>query len=283
MNRSDVTLFDARIADWLEDDPLAAPDQALDVVLAAFPSIKQRRAWRVPWRFPEMSSLSKLVAALATVVIVAVGGVYLLAPRPSTPGGPAPTPSPSPAPTATPSLSATLSPSNELINTSNWIEYTSDRYGFDIGYPSDWVATPSDRDWTFAEVANHLSDAHEVFRSPGATIRVSAWVAPWDPGTTLDDVDIPAWVEAYCIASGNTGCNTVADRAVPMCQEKRDCHPAMLVPFKDDVQAFIPGDLGMTIVAIWRNNDPSVDAYGGATQLLEAFLETMNVWPSPAG
>ena len=60
MTRSDEPLFEPRIADWLEDDPHAAPDQALDVVLAAFPSIKQRRAWRVPWRVPGMTTPLRL-------------------------------------------------------------------------------------------------------------------------------------------------------------------------------------------------------------------------------
>jgi Tol biopolymer transport system component len=76
MNRSDETLFDPRIADWLEDDPYAAPQQVLDVVLAAFPSIKQRRTWRAPWRFHDMSSPLKLAFAM-TAVAVAVGGVLI--------------------------------------------------------------------------------------------------------------------------------------------------------------------------------------------------------------
>ena len=50
MTRFDDPLFDPRLADWLEDDPNTAPDQALDVVLASLPSIKQRRAVRVPCR-----------------------------------------------------------------------------------------------------------------------------------------------------------------------------------------------------------------------------------------
>ena len=56
MNRSDEPLFDTRIADWFEDDPHSAPDQALDIVLAAFPSIKQRRAQRAPWRYSDVTS-----------------------------------------------------------------------------------------------------------------------------------------------------------------------------------------------------------------------------------
>ena len=44
MNDQDRAAFDPRIADWLEDDPNEAPDQALQIVLAAFPSVKQRHA-----------------------------------------------------------------------------------------------------------------------------------------------------------------------------------------------------------------------------------------------
>ena len=52
MNRSTEPDFDQRIADWLEDDPSLAPTPGDETVLAAYPSIPQRRAVRVPWRFP---------------------------------------------------------------------------------------------------------------------------------------------------------------------------------------------------------------------------------------
>jgi Tol biopolymer transport system component len=78
MNRSDESLFDARIAGWLEDDPYTAPDQALEIVLAAFPSIKQRRPLRAPWRFPEMTPSKLGLAAVAVAVVV--GGLFLFGP-----------------------------------------------------------------------------------------------------------------------------------------------------------------------------------------------------------
>jgi TolB protein len=94
MNRSDEALFDSRIADWLEDDAHSAPDQALDVVLAAFPSIKQRRAMRVPWRFLDMSSPLKLAFAAAAIAVV-VGGVILLGPwKPAADVAASPSPAP---------------------------------------------------------------------------------------------------------------------------------------------------------------------------------------------
>ena len=99
MNRSDEPLhFDARIASWLEDDPHTAPDQALEVVLAAFPSIKQRHAARVPWRAPRMTKALRVGLGVAAV-IAAVGGLYVVGPgspidsqtpQPSTPASSAP-------------------------------------------------------------------------------------------------------------------------------------------------------------------------------------------------
>jgi Tol biopolymer transport system component len=99
MNRSDEALFDPRVADWLEDDPHSAPDQALDVILAAFPSIKQRRAVRVPWRFNPMSFPLKLAFAAAAVAVV-VGGVLFFGPwlRPIADTGGQDTASPSASP-----------------------------------------------------------------------------------------------------------------------------------------------------------------------------------------
>ena len=46
MNRPLDPTFDQRLADWLEDDPSTAPREVLGTVLAAFPSIDQRRATR---------------------------------------------------------------------------------------------------------------------------------------------------------------------------------------------------------------------------------------------
>jgi len=59
----------------------------------------------------------------------------------------------------------------------------------------------------------------------------------------------------------------------------------MLMPFRDDVQAFFSGGIydadAMTVVAVWRGeSDPSVARYAGAQRLLEAFLSTMQVWPA---
>jgi hypothetical protein len=100
--------FDSRIADWLEDDPVHAPDPVLETVLAALPSIQQRRASRAPWRFPVMNRFAPFGAA-AVIAIVLIGGtVFLL--RPGGDGvGTLPTASPSPSATPVPSPSPSAS------------------------------------------------------------------------------------------------------------------------------------------------------------------------------
>ena len=64
-----------------------------------------------------------------------------------------------------------------------------------------------------------------------------------------------------------------------------DRHPGLLVPFENDVQAFFSGGIyaqdAMTVVAVWRaESSRHVARYGGSRRLLEAFLSTMEVWPS---
>ena len=74
MNDQDRAAFDPRIADWLEGDPNTAPEPTLQIVLAAFPSIRQRHAMRLPWRFPSMSTMPKLALGAAAVIAVVLGG-----------------------------------------------------------------------------------------------------------------------------------------------------------------------------------------------------------------
>ena len=104
--------FDQRIADWLEDDPDDAPDIVLATVLAAFPSIPQRRAIRAPWRFRPMTLPARLVAAVIAIAVVAAGGFLILRPSgPSVSSSPSAPPTGSPSPSTTAALSAAPSAS----------------------------------------------------------------------------------------------------------------------------------------------------------------------------
>jgi dipeptidyl aminopeptidase/acylaminoacyl peptidase len=109
MNRPIDPDFDQRIADWLEDDPITAPREVLGTVLAAYPSIPQRRAWRMPWRFQPMNRFAIPAGAALVVVLVAILAAPSLV---STLVGPttAPTVLPTNPPPTTPQSTAAPSP-----------------------------------------------------------------------------------------------------------------------------------------------------------------------------
>jgi uncharacterized protein DUF4232 len=116
--------FEDRLDDWMEDGPTRAPDQLLDTVFAAVPSIPQRRgAWRVPWRVSPMLGFARAVAGIAIAIALGSAALLFLVFRPS--GGDVgsqasssplviaaatPSASPSASPTASPSLVPTPAP-----------------------------------------------------------------------------------------------------------------------------------------------------------------------------
>jgi hypothetical protein len=150
MTRSIDPLFDPRLADWLEEGDSTAPEQALEIVLASFPSIKQRRAVRVPWRTTSMSSTLRLGLAAAVVVAAALGSVYFLGSRSnSSVGGPG-----TPAPTVAPSPSAAPSESPAAVQTTrpNWTTFTSPLYGYTVDHPTAFQAAAATEEWPLGEI-----------------------------------------------------------------------------------------------------------------------------------
>ncbi len=221
------------------------------------------------------------VVAVAAAVAVVVAGTTVVT------GRDASSPLPPAGPLSPPIAESPSTSPQPPLETGSWDAYTSNRYDFTIGHPRDWSEEPANRDWTReSDVADHLSPAHEAFLSPNGHVRVSAWNAPLDASTRKESIPyLVSWVEDYCVESGNSPCTGIADRAVELCLEARDCHPGLLVPFENDVQAFFSGGIyaqdAMTVVAVWRReSSPHVARYGGSRRLLEAFLSTMEVWPS---
>jgi hypothetical protein len=95
-----------------------------------------------------------------------------------------------------------------------------------------------------------------------------------------------AWAEQYCELEGLSPCEGLADRAAALCIERRDCHPAVLVPFKEGTVAFVAGGVfpEPQVIAVWRPaTDPELAPFGGARELLEAYLLTVDVYPNPLG
>src|SRR5829696_1966302 len=105
--------FDQRIADWLEDDPGPAPGQVRATVLAAIPSIRQRRrGWSpVGGRNLGMPTSLRFAATIALVAVVGVGALAYLGGRPG-PGDPTTT---SPTASPVPSTSAASTPAPTVL------------------------------------------------------------------------------------------------------------------------------------------------------------------------
>jgi hypothetical protein len=293
MNDQDQASFEPRIADWLEGDANEAPDQVLQIVLAAFPSVKQRHALRLPRRFPDVTTVPKLAFGTVAVIAVVLGGAFVLSPG-ALDGGAIGRPSPSPSPTASPSPapSATAGPSSApsasaTIDTAAWTTYVSKQYGFTIGHPADWSVDPASRAWTWKDASKLLNNGQDSFDSADGHVRVSAWSVPIKTSTgTAPLPDVEAWVSDWCKKAGDVPCAGIHERAVPLCNERRDCHPGLLVPFDEDVLAFFTGGTSgdnMLIVAVWWGDSaPAVASYGGSRRLLEGFISTMCVWPEDA-
>jgi hypothetical protein len=276
MTRSDEPLFEPRIADWLEDDPHAAPDQALDIVLAAFPSIKQRRASRVPWRFLDMPGSLKLAAA-AVAVILAIGGAAWILGRGSGSGVGGPnlaTPSATSPATPLPSLSIAPSPTATSANTADWVTFSSTRYGYQIAHPPTWSATPATRPWVLAtDAATNTTTAADHFIDPTATYQIllTAFAADVPAGMSEDE-----WLTTYFTTAdaGLGDCGVTVAALVPTTVDGR---PGRIRDSSacSDAQAFIFIAGRVHVFGIWRE---------GQRQLLEAFLATVKFDPeSPAG
>lgn len=133
-------LFDPRISDWLEADPDRAPEIVLEAVVAALPSIPQRHASRLPWRFPAMSTFAKVAVTAIAVIAIGIVGVIALQPSGGRTAGSAPSPSPTPVP------SPTAAPSTPPLSET----FTSKMNGISIAYPTGWLTRAATQPWTMS-------------------------------------------------------------------------------------------------------------------------------------
>jgi hypothetical protein len=216
-----------------------------------------------------MNSFARLALTALVAVVVAGGALYLIGPgREGAVGGSAPTPTifpPTTAPSPTPSALASIDP----LDTARWTTYTSNRYGFSIGHPADWMERPSAHVWSFPADADWLSPATEGFIAPADAILATAWSAPIAPGTTVE-----TWLKTYCPKSTGpcTGLQNLSSNV------NLDGHPGQLIRFADDTQAFIPVGGRMYVAAIWEPDfDSRTTPYGGARRLLETYVSTMHL------
>lgn len=258
-NRSDIEhVLDRYLAEGGEQ----VPDRVVDAALDQIDHTSQRLALRVPWRFPEMPYLLKpALMGAAVIAVLIVGGVLLTRGPTTNVGGP---------PITTPSLSAPDSPGASpsatptLTDTSDWVAFTSERYGYEIEHPPTWIATPAVGDWDFetdrldweTADADTFHDALALFSAFASDV----------PAEMSED----EWIAAYYEGSGANGVQ---------CEDSVDWQPISVDGYAgrmavndacSDVQAFVFIDGRVHVFAIWRENREA---------LLEAFLSTVEFQP----
>lgn len=245
------------------------PDRVIDGALLAIEHTRQRSALRVPWRSSDMSSSMKLVTTAAALLIAFVSGTWILGrgTGPGVGGDPSPTPSATLSPTPTTSTSPATSPP-ALTDTSNWVSFTSPRYGYQIARPPSWVATPATRNWVLkTDRLDMWTTASDQFVDLKAVygILVTAWAVDVAPTTSEDD-----WITAF-YAGSTAGCGTLSS---DVRQISVDGHAGRLVVNDpcSDAEAFVFIDGRVHVFAIWRDQQIA---------LLEAFLSTVTFVPTP--
>jgi len=181
------------------------------------------------------------------------------------------------APTLVPSPTPAPTPTLDPNDTSAWLPFTSDRYGFSMAYPPDWEATHASGTWTFPEDTAWPSGVEhgDWFYLDGeqGSVAASTWSVALEPGTTADQ-----WFLEYC-AVEVTPCNG-AEAKVPA---SLDGHPGWLVP-ADDPQAYFGIDGRIYLFVVWQPDyNPALVRYGGGLKLVETFVSTMRLLPPAAG
>lgn len=211
-----------------------------------------------------MPSFFKIaLAGAAVAAVLVVGGMFLSRGPTATVGGPAPA-TPSPSASASPTLSPSPSPSLALTDTSNWVPFVSERYGYEIAHPPSWTVEPATRDWSIDSVdrlnwmgfavADRFHDS-----APSFAVLVTAFADDVPAGTSEDE-----WIAAYLEPAGEPveGCGNLSEDVRTITVDGRSgtlvndqpCSATMAIVFSDD---------RVHVFAVWRENQEA---------LLDAFL-----------
>jgi hypothetical protein len=280
------------------------PDRVIEATLDQLARTRQRRALRVPWRFPTMPAASRSagIAAVVLVAVVGAGGlIYFNSASRGAVGGPTTTP--------TPTAVATPVPSEVVPGISDWTPYTSKVYGFQMRYPSDWtVHSPATRAWKTSDglAAADSWPYADVFANPervdGDSIGIWVWDQPAGQGADIASVSgLKAWARAFCTAApamhdGDlSSCQAFAQNGAPMCLVAAGdtCRAAILVVSAGGQQAYFADRTNSSstdrpdrvrVVSVGRPDDfPAASRYGGSVRLLKSILTTMDVVTPQAG
>ncbi len=154
------------VRSWLEEGRTALPDHVLDIVLDQLPATPQRRPSWPARRLLDMNTPTRIAAAIAAVVAIAVIGAIVI-PKGSGVAGPTSTVGASSAPGSSPTPTV----------------YTSSRYRYSITLPAGWFAGPALQTWDGKGAPTIIDNTVDTFGSSALAAAaptkssLSEWVA----------------------------------------------------------------------------------------------------------
>jgi hypothetical protein len=262
---NDDRAFQRATRDWLEEGSDKTPPAAIHAVLLAVRTTSQERDLRIPWRTAHVSKYLAAAAAVIVVVVIGYGALGVIRPNAGTVAVPSATP-------ASTGLAPTelVTPTPVPLDTSSWFLYVSRYNWLGVEYPRGWTAIDANHAWSLAADAAWPNTAADTYVSPDGHVKLASWSVVVDPGTSLI-----AWIEDYC-PRNTSPCTGIQERAVPVVAGDKLHVSGLLIPFKDNVQAFFLDVDRIYVVAAWRpESDPGLAQFGGATRLLEAMSASM--------
>ncbi len=201
--------------------------------------------------------MRRAVAVVLVLPVIACGGdpagAPASAPVVSSPATAPPVTSPS-----TTVTSAVLDTSGDVVDawldTSTWVTYGSERYGFTITHPPTWTVIESSRVWDpSVDSINWDNGATEVFVAPDGELSMylAVWAVQVDPATTLAD-----WAQAFC-DQYVVSCTEVEEMSDPA-STGSGARDAVLLAWDDGIVSFIPSWYDPADpVSIWQQPAPA--------------------------
>jgi hypothetical protein len=165
------------------------PDRVVDTALTEIARTPQRRALRVPWRFPQMTNPQRAAAGIATVAIVFVGALAFSFRSPSNGAdGSAPTATSPSASSSAPATSPPPSPT-AMADSDLSSSFVSDRYGYTVPIGPDWSTRKATLTWTGPDNSRPVIDE---FGLDASTVAFNAASEPLAEGQTVE-----AWLDLF--------------------------------------------------------------------------------------
>src|SRR5262249_6757937 len=156
-------------------------------------------------------------------------------------------PTAKPTPSVGPTPSVAPSPAEIAPGIAAFTSYTSPVYGLSFGYPDGWTLDgAAERTWRQGDGGDGSAPGRssDSFMNPearaGDQIALGVWQQPAGSGADVTTrAGLTAWAAANFCDATIDACDTLSDVAVPLCNGRVACLPAVLLPLSDSTGAVI--------------------------------------------